>query len=131
MLCTSSAHQPYHSDQGSLCFRQMLSGNLQRQKVIVPSLLLGHHAPTVGPDLLLSYLSVLIREETAHGDLPSSQHTLTPLNTRGRSFIICDVIMTGISSNTFTPLVVGISSISRILSNTIMCTRIYCKSGNL
>ena len=111
MLCSSSAHQPYHSDQGSLCLRQVLCGDLQRQEVIVPSLLLGHHAPSVGPDLPLGYLSVLIGEETAHGDLSPFQHTLTPHNTRGRGLIFCDVI---ISPRTFTFLIICVISVFKV-----------------
>ena len=111
MLCTSSAHQPYHSDQGSLRLRQVLSGDLQRQEVVVPSLLLGHHTPSVGPDLPLGYPLVLIGEEMTHRDLPPSQHTLTPHNTRGRDFIICDVI---ISPRALTFLIICVISVFKV-----------------
>ena len=97
VFCLS--HQPYHSDQDSLCLRHMLRGYLQRQEMVVASssspslLLLGHHTPSVGPNLRLGYLAVLLGKETANGDLPPSQHTLTPHNTRGRGFIVYDVII--------------------------------------
>jgi hypothetical protein len=68
-------------------------GYLQGQEMVVPSLLLGHHRPAMGPNLRLGYLAVLLGEEMAHGDLPPSQHTLTPHNTRGRGFVVYDVII--------------------------------------
>ena len=79
----------------------MLRRYLQRQEMVVapssspPALVPGHHTSAMGPNLCLGYLTVLLWEETAHGDLPPSQHTLTCHNTRGRGFIVYDVIILG------------------------------------
>ena len=113
------AHQPYHSDQDGLCLRHMLRGYLQRQEMVVASsptsslLLLGHHAPAVGPYLRLGYLAVLLREETANRDLPPSQHTLTPHNTRGRGFVIYDVVIV-VSPRAFIFLISSVTSIFKV-----------------